>query len=221
MARAGLSVLGSGYSGKAGSVVFARYRNGTTQIRQRTAPMGRTTQAQREARELVRWANVCFRDLGPEELQAWKRYAERLADMAWAERRPCQVNVANAYRSLAIKFVQVNGRAEPPQTPPAAPFAGDGVLVSAAAVPGGIEFTASGPNSSGVVTELLLHPLRLAVSTPDPAKYRHRGFVTFAPGSLTAFVAAPRGWVSPAVRFVLAATGQCSAPLSLGPLRVD
>ena len=124
--------------------------------------------------------------------------------------------------------------------PPATPFGGDGVLVTAAnGGEGGrgckdreggdphsspssrsLIFSASGPNSPGVVTELLIQLLRIAVSTPEPAKHRHMAFVSFVDGHLSEPVPAPSGWVSPAVRFVLTATGQASGLLLLEPVLV-
>jgi hypothetical protein len=204
------------------------------------------------------WVNSFFRELDPAEMAAWRDYAERLAADAWAERRLMQANPLNAYRALALKFLQVNGITEPPRMPPVQAFGGDGIAVSVelgttsfelgtsslelrtsnveragsnlppstlnnlpSLSSGELVFTASGPNSPGVVTELLLQPLRLSISNPDPAKYRHGAFVQFESGSLEATLPSPAGWLSPAVRFVLAATGQTSGLIALPPVKVE
>jgi hypothetical protein len=407
MARTALNVIGGGIVGTSGSVVFVRRRDGSTFIRERSTPFDPRSESQVHMRELMRLANGYFRDLDTNEMSQWQRYAEQIAQQAWDERRVVQINPINAYRALAVKFMQVNGLVEPPRLPPVSTFVGDGVVVSATsgsgvrglgcgiwaqgggsndqglgypeaceklpragsletsdgarqgdiqsdrgfaqdgslragesdqasgrfysdehcgrlceaasegvpAVPkcsgrqpsgaddiadagsgdtrlsrgdrfdgamrkrgshadeapnvscnpaadpacgesrlgGGdvglhklasleaarprspdpspqtpsptasanvLTFTASCPNSPGVVTELLVQPLRLSISNPDPAKYRHRAFVHFEEGHLEAVVDAPSGWVAPAVRFVLAATGQVSALVPLPIVRV-
>lgn len=265
MAKAAPSILNAGLSGSAGPVTFVRRREGGTFIRQRDTPTDPSTNRQLETRQAMRRANHSFSLLTPAEMAAWKLYAARLADLAWAERQPRQVNPLNAYRTLALKWIQLNGFAEPPRTPPVTPFGGDGILVTAApsesrkdgqdckdsedcyfgkenlsqgplregsspssqplpraSLAGGasLTFTSSGPNSPGVVTELLLQPLRIAVSTPEPLKHRHSVFVAFTSDHLSQSVPAPRGWLSPAVRFVLSSTGQSSGLLLLEPVFV-
>lgn len=221
MARVGLSVLGAGYSGTSGSVVFVRLRDGSTRVRERGTPHNPNTLAQAHIRELMRRANAYFRDLSPEEMAAWKSYAERLADEAWAERRIMQVNPLNTYRALALKFLQVNGVTEPPRLPPAVAFVGDSVSLSASAEPGRVHFTASHANAPGMVTELMSQPLRLSISNPDPNKYRHGAFVAFTPGTLQADLPAARGWLSPAYRFVLTATGQVSMTANITAIKIS
>lgn len=214
-------MLNGGLSGSAGPVTFIRRRSGGTYIRQRDTPTDPATNRQIATREAMVLANASFAMLTVEEMRAWKDYAARQADLAWADRMVKQVNALNAYRALALKWIQVNGYTEPPRLPPATPFGGDGVLVTATAgEPHTLALAASGPNSSGVVTELLIQPLRIAVSTPDLAKHRHVGFVRFETGHLEEVVAAPSGWLSPAVRFVLQATGQASGVLLLEPVFV-
>ena len=84
-----------------------------------------------------------------------------------------------------------------------------------------IEFTASGPNAAGVVTELLVQPLRSRLRTPVRDRYRGAGFVAFAAGSLTAEIPCKRGAVAVGVRFVRADTGQETGVVELGILEVE
>jgi hypothetical protein len=84
----------------------------------------------------------------------------------------------------------------------------------------GVRFVASGPNSEGVVTELLLQPLASAGRRGSPARYRSRGFVAFALGSLSAVVPCAPGLYLCAVRFVRRATGQASGLVEVSRVRV-
>lgn len=84
----------------------------------------------------------------------------------------------------------------------------------------GILFSADRPNSSGVVTELLLQrlPGRNCRSYRD--KYRHQKFVAFTQGGLEATVPAQPGWYACGVRFVNVTTGQDTPVAELGVVGV-
>lgn len=79
-----------------------------------------------------------------------------------------------------------------------------------------ITFTATGPNSSGVVTELLLQALPSRLSTPQKGRDRHKAVVTFTASSLSATVAVKPGAYAASVRFVKTATGQASGLVRVG-----
>jgi hypothetical protein len=83
-----------------------------------------------------------------------------------------------------------------------------------------VTFTADRPNAPGVVTELLLQPLASAARRAYRDKYRTQAFVAFAPGALSATVAAAPGWHACGVRFVDSATGQATPVVELGAVRV-
>lgn len=128
---------------------------------------------------------------------------------------------SNAFTALAAKFLQVNpGVIDPPRLPPTEAFGGDAVRVTVAAEPGGVRFSADRANAAGVVTELLLCPLRSRHEVPRPRSYRGQGFVSFG-SSLSKFVPALPGPYACGVRFVKTATGQASEVLVVGRVTVE
>lgn len=209
-----------GLSGTSGPCVFVRQRDGRQVLRVRTTPSDPKTAAQMAMRLAMQRAAATFSQLTPEEHRAWLAYARQLAENAWSERRTVPVNATNAYRTLALKILQLDREAELPRTPPSTPFGGDAVRVTVGAEPGGLVFTSDRGNLPGVSTELLTQPVRLSISRTDPQKFRSQGFVAFGQGGQDVRVAAQRGWVVPAYRFVLAATGQTTPLLPLEPVWV-
>jgi hypothetical protein len=121
---------------------------------------------------------------------------------------------------LAVKFLQINPSGTVPVTPPAGPFLGDTITVTAVADTGKVTFTASGPNALGVRTELLLQRLPGRNWNPQPGGYRSRGFVNFTGGSLSSDVPASPGWYAAAYRFVSVATGQATRLAPIGVSQV-
>ena len=104
---------------------------------------------------------------------------------------------------------------ETPLTPTPLPRRGEG-----AGVPG-MAFEASGPNSAGVVTELLTQPLARASRKPRAKEYTSRGFVAFAGGSRAVAVPCAVGAWACAFRFVRWDTGQETALVPLGTVVVE
>jgi hypothetical protein len=205
--------------GKAGNVVFAQTRFGLV-VRPRTIPRNPRTPAQMASRDRLTRASAAYRALSPAQLAAWAAYARTLTRTSPVGGPPYVPAAQNVFVGLAAKFLQVNPGESIPLDPPAAPFFGDGITVTASAVSGGVEFAASGPNAAGLVTELLLQPLTRAARAPKERGYRPQAFVAFAPGSLTYTVPAAPGAYAPAIRFVRAATGQDGALVPLPAVQV-
>jgi hypothetical protein len=206
----------AGLSGTIGNAVIVRYGDGSVHVRQRVVPSDPRTALQVAARERMRRAATIFRQLSPAQARAWQDYAERLACQAPPNGPRPDPRGQSSFVKLTTKLLQVDPGAAVPLEPPVAAFVGDSATVSAEGSSLGVTFTASGPNSAGVVTELLLQPLRTSLSRAYLEKLRTQGFVAFAPGSLSATAPAVPGWYAPAYRFVLAATGQTS-PLVVLP----
>jgi hypothetical protein len=212
MAKLKGTAVACGLSGSAGPVVFVSLPGGGTVVRERTAPRDPRSPAQARWRGLVARAAALWRTLTPEQAQRWRDYAEAAGE----GREGGRPNASGLFVGLAAKVWQIDPEASPPLEPPVQGFLGDGVLVAAAGEPGAVRFVAGGPNSAGVVTELLLQSLPSRLARPQKGRDRHRGFVAFAPGSLEASVPARPGAWAASVRFVLAATGQSSALVRLG-----
>lgn len=81
-------------------------------------------------------------------------------------------------------------------------------------------FSTNAPNGADVTTELLLQPVGSLHSKGTPALFRTKGFHTFTSGSLSGTVAVPSGCYACAVRFVRPSTGQSSALVPVGTVRV-
>jgi hypothetical protein len=207
MAKVTTDGLGIRLRGKAGNVVFMQTRFGVT-FRPRIVPANPRTPAQTASRGRFARASAAWRTISPEQHAAWTAYARTLVRFPADGGPPTIPAPHNVFTALATKFLQANPEGSIPLDPPATPFFGDGITVTATAGTGGITFTASGPNSAGIVTELLLQPLVNVARAPIPTRYRAQEFVAFAPGGLSRAVAVPPGAWAPAVRFVRAATGQ-------------
>lgn len=217
MARVQPSVINGGISGKAGTVVFVRQANGSVTVRPRTTPRNPRTPNQEAWRGFVARAGRAFRDLDEAEYLAWAAYAREQVAMG----RATSPYPSNAFTALAAKFLQVNpSMIEPPRLPPTEAFGGDAVRVTVAGEPGGVRFSADRANAVGVVTELLLCPLRSRHEVPRPRSYRGQGFVVFG-SSLSKLVTALPGPYACAVRFVRSATGQASEVLVVGRVVVS
>ena len=216
MARVQPSVINGGISGKAGTVVFVRQANGSVTVRPRTTPKNPRTPSQEAWRGFVARAGRAFRDLDEAEYLAWSAYAREQVAMG----RATSPYPSNAFTALAAKFLQVNpGATEPPRLPPTEAFGGDAVRVTVVAEPGGVRFSADRENAAGVITELLLCPLRSRHEVPRPRSYRGQGSVSFG-ASLSEFVPALAGSYSCAIRFVSTATGQASEVLVVGRVMI-
>jgi hypothetical protein len=213
-------VLARGLSGGAGSAVFVQGPFGATYVRERPFARPGSSAAQRGWRDLMRRAGAMWRTLDADEVEAWWLYAEVLRGYD-ADSPPA--NASGLFTALAVKVWQFDPMAEPLRVPPPTAFTGDGIEVAVSAVGGatpGVQFVASGPNAGGIATELLLQPLPSLTARPKRGKDRHRGFASFAPGSLEAFVPAQPGAYAASIRFLRVSTGQTSLLVRLGAVVV-
>ncbi len=219
MAKVRTGLLAPGVSGRVGGVVFAQTPQGTV-LRERPVRRSKPTGAmQTSMRRMTRVAAV-FRTLSAEQAQAWRNYARTL-NPAQAEsavnQGPSGQQLFNAY---GLKLLQIDASAEIPVTPPSGPFFGDGVGVSASAVPGGLSFVANAANRPGVLTELLVQRLPSVQCRTYLSRYRTAGFVGFSSAGEGTFVAASRGAWAVGVRFVEAGTGRMMGVIEIGVVEV-
>jgi hypothetical protein len=206
-------------SGRVGSIVYLS-RDGQAFAAAAPSFRPRSTALQGDAQRRLAIAGRAWGELSLAEIEAWRRYAATLSrpNAAGVRKAP---RADNVFRGLAAKYLQVHGTGPVPNLPPESAFLGDGVVVSAEAEIGGVRFHASGPNADGVLTELLLQPLRARHYTPQPRDYRTQAFVDFEEGALEALVPAHPGAYACAFRFVRSATGQESPLVPCGVVVVE
>lgn len=219
MALVQTSILDSGLRGKVGNAVFVRTPFGVS-VRDYVIPRDPQTEAQMASRQRMRWAAAAWRSLTASQIEAWNDFASSLAPREPGDGRAMGPSGQRMFVRLATKFLQVSPGAAVPLDPPAALFGGDALSVVASGEMGAVRFAASGSNAPGVVTELLLQPVRTAVSRAYPERYRSQGFVPFS-GSSAAVPVEVAGWYAAAYRFVSVATGEAGPVLSAGVVRVE
>ena len=123
----------------------------------------------------------------------------------------------NWYVALSSRVYLVNGiGATAPTSPPATSFLGDNLTFAVQVGAGNIKITASGPNSAGTTTALLVQKLSSANGKPQKNGYRTKTHFAFASGSLQATLTLPPGTYALATQYVNTATGQETALNGLG-----
>jgi hypothetical protein len=207
MAKTTLGPVFRKASGKLGNVVIVRSREGTV-IRELVIPRNPQTPAQIAVRTALKKSAQAFETFNAAQEAEWERYAQREAERDDVTGKVTNPTAINAFVGLAAKFLQVTPNGTIPLTPPATDYNGDSVTVTATAGTGKVTFTASGPNTAGTRTELLLQPLASRNRNPQKKGYRTKAFVSFVPGTLSFDVTVPPGWYAAAYRFVNVATGQ-------------
>ncbi len=220
MRRTQPSVLFQTLSGKAGSVVFVNPPDSATYIRPRTLPHDPRTPEQLAQRARMTRAREAYRQLSPEQFQAWHDYLHKVRRAQTPASPPTRLRVCDLFLALALKYLQMHPDAEPPRNPPADLFVGDAVSVRVEAVAGGIRFVADRPNQAGVWTELLVAQVRSWGACPNAHAFRHRGFVQFGEGGLEVVVSVSAGLYACGVRFVREATGQFTPLVRVGMVQV-
>ena len=218
MAKVKSMALAGGFSGKLGSVVFVEQPTGTV-MRERVIPRNPRTPAQSAWRIAMKRAGEAFRSLTPEQYRAWEQYCQSTAAPGERMRPVVQVFMglgAKAYHVAA----QLGEVPTVPLLPPDRPFGGDSVPIVPIAEAGVVRFEAANPNADGVATELLLQPVTSLFAAAYDSAYRAKAVFEFRPGSLACPVPVLPGCYACAVRFVDKASGQQTAILRLGSVRV-
>ncbi len=219
MAKLVMNVLSDGLSGKAGSAVFVRTKNGVY-LRSRTVPKNPKSASQSAVRSHFGKAVSVWRGLTPAQANAWRSYAQKIVRVDTADGTSRTLSGYTAFMALATKFLQVKPTSPIPLNPPSFGFIGDLVFVVAAGGAGGVTFTASSLNSFSVRTELLLQRVASQTAMPKSNAYRTQQFVGFVvPPYNTTLTAAP-GWYVPAYRFVNNMTGQPTEMIVLPVVQV-
>lgn len=215
--KARLSMAFQDLRGKDGNIVIKNSRNGLI-LTPLVTPKNPKTPAQRAIRGYFTRATQTYEGMTPTQANLWKNYALTINETDPITGKNFHPTAINAFVGLTVKFLQLTPGGTIPMTPPAAPFSGDTIVVSASQGDAGmIEFTANAANATGITTELLLQKLPNANATPDPNGYVHAGWKAYTSGSLVFELAVVPGVYSAAYRFVKNSTGQAT-PLTTLPI---
>lgn len=217
--KAALSIAFEQLRGKAGTLVVSKSRSGLV-VRNRTTPKNPRTKTQQAIRLAFAKATGVYKNFSSAQVAAWQAYALTITKIDPVSGQPYHPTAINVFIGLAVKYLQMNPNGAIPANPPAGPFLGDSITVTAVGDVGKITFTASAPNALGVTTELLLQPLVSKNRTPAPHRYRSKAFNPFRP-VLTFDVAVPPGYYAAAYRFVNVTTGQETVLQTLPVAQVD
>lgn len=208
MALFKLGAFAESLSGKSGNTVFVRTKAGTV-VRDFVIPTNPDTAAQQGVRSYFGLATTAFRNMTSSQVQTWNNYASQFTTRTRAGKLRKRTGI-NVFTALTTKFLQVTPTGTIPLTPPTSAFAGETITLTVTPGDGQLQFTASGPNTSGVKTEILFQRLAAPNRKPERGAYRHKQFVTFASGSLSVSIVTEPGYWATAYRFVKTATGQAS-----------
>lgn len=203
-------------SGKMGTVVWTEARNGhTARVWRRVR--NPSTAAQTVVRGYLARAARTFSGMTAEQAAAWKAYGQSITLHNPINGQSYHPSGIDIFVALTTKFLQVSPNGTIPMTPPTSDFTGDSITVAATVSGSNIVFTASGANTIGVTTEVLIQRLPALNVVPNPKGYRSAGFKVFVGGSLTQNVPVTAGHYAVAYRFVRVATGQAT-PLVVLPI---
>ena len=210
-----------GLRGRLGNIVYSQTQSGETIARAYAPPRQPNTPKQARTKAAMGRAGQAWRDLTPEQAAAWQDYALSLTTTDAGTGRARTPRPQNVFTALALKLQQRNPAAVLPVLPPSQAFFGDGIRVTISGGSGEMVFTASGPNSANVATELLIQPLPSIHRKPEAAKHRSAAFVDFGLGILDFGLPADAGIYAAAVRFVQVETGQAGPLIAVGKARVS
>jgi hypothetical protein len=208
MARAASSGILSRTSGRVGESVLVQTRSGLAVKRRpqyRQFPHPETA----AARERLQLAADAWRSLSLAQVEAWRAYAKRLVKRNPVNGESYSPIAYNAFVGLATRFLQANPEGEVPLWPPASDWTGEDVTLSVEIDPvaGAAVFAASGPNSEGAVTEILVQ--RLPNPRRMPTKfYKSAAIHRFTFGSLEFPLPLEPGAYAFGYRFIHALDGQ-------------
>lgn len=206
MARVTASAGLGDVSGLIGGVVVSNARSGLV-LRKRPTYERPTSPDQAAASARMAAATRAWGALSWRQAEGWNAYARTLEHVNPVSGKRYAPTGFNTFVGLACKVLQIDPLAPIPVNPPLTPWPQERVSVEARPEPGEVVFAASGPNSPGIVTELLLQRLSNIRRAAKP-QYKTAGFVSFAVGDLEAAVPVEPGAYVAAYRFVEASTGR-------------
>lgn len=198
----------NGLRGRMGGQVYAGGGEDTI-VREFVEPVQPNTPAQVAQQGRVKRGSQGWGELSDTERAAWTEAVETfgVTSKSVRRRRPKLLTGAQYFTSLTSKFLACTPGGTVPKLPPTKRFIGDSIEFTLSTTPGNIVVTASGPNSSGVKTEIRVQRLAAAYRKPSPNGFRTKAFVAFSGTTLSHSIPVSAGAYAVAVQFVDVASG--------------
>lgn len=206
--------------GKAGNTVFVETKLGTV-ARDRTFPTGAASPAQTAVRNNMKKDGAAWQSLSAQSVQNWNAFASRMTLKGKKSGLPYAPSGYLIFTAYTTKWLQIHGSGTAPAEPPTGLFGGDAISVSATAGTGSVTFTASGANATGVMTELLLKPIKGKHRKAGSEGYVSRGFIAFKGDALSKTVSVPVGYYAAGYQFVEASSGRETGVVPITTLTVS
>lgn len=221
MAKLGGFINVSAIRGKLGGQVFTKGRSGAT-LRVRVKGANPRSAAQSTVRANLAQGSRAASALSSTNRALWVSYGQSLTfhnPVSGAAYNPSWITIYNKlWQDLKLATVG----AATPTTPPASPYSGDTITLTAAGSSGTITWTGSAQQTAGSTTFFLMQKLKSANRTPGAKKYV---IAKVLPVPATPFqvtkTGLPAGTYAVGYKFVNTTTGQSSLPVFLGNVTVS
>jgi hypothetical protein len=214
MARAALSSTLSQARGRVGNDLIVKTRGGWA-VRPRPKYKQFPHPEAAAARERLRQAVDAWYSLDFLQIEAWRAYARTVRKTSSLTGEQYSPIAYNVFIGLTTRFLQATPEGEIPLWPPHTVFAGESVTLEVGPVPGGVRFTASGANTSGVTTELMVQKLPNIRRSPTKF-YKSAAFHTFTEADPLLDLDLEPGFYCFAYRFVHVQDGQSTGVEVMG-----
>jgi len=218
MGKLALGAAVNQIAGKYGHLSVAQTRGGLV-IRSRPRYRRPVSPAMAGAAARMKQASQTWAAISNAEAEAWNAYAATLRHHNPLTGQAYAPAGFNVFVGLATKVLQITPEAEIPRTPPAQDFLGDQTTLTATSLPAAIRLTASGPNSEGTLTEILLQRM-VNIKRSITKDFKTTAFVAFTTENPTHDFYVQSGAYAIAYRFVDPSTGQATLPQLVGKVEV-
>lgn len=221
MAKLGGFIQVADIRGKLGGNVFSKARNGAT-LRIRVKPRNPRSTDQSLVRALMTAASRFAKALGASDVLDWKSYASSITKHNDVSGQAYNPSWITALTSLYVPMFLGDAGATFPTSPPADPYSGDVITVTAAGGSGQIQITGSAQSTADNTVFLYAEKLKSANRTPSnkPGK-----LISVAPIPATPFHVTVTGLAvgdyAVKMKFVLLTTGQEGPIVDLGIVTVS
>lgn len=221
MAKLGGFIQVADIRGKLGGNVFSKARNGAT-LRIRVKPRNPRSTDQSDVRALMTAGARAAKVLSSSDVLAWKSYASSITKHNDVSGQAYNPSWITALTALYVPFFLATPGGTFPTTPPASPYSGDVITVTAAGGSGQIQITGSAQSTADNTVFLYAEKLKSANRAPSnkPGKLISVAPIPTTPFHVTVTGLDP-GDYAVKMKFVLTTTGQEGPIVSLGTVTVS